>query len=125
MLVLIAPALGAVTAAVATWQAVLAGSILYMPLGLVLVLAVIAIVQSHKPLDFVLFGLLLVGVIAWFRTDPLRQAGWLESLQEWASLLHLVPGLLLILGLLLIWLYSTGLTRWLPPRSRSTSPQSG
>lgn len=79
-LIVLAPALGAVAAAVVVWQALLAGSIWYMPLGLVLVLAAIAMVQSHKPFDLALLGLVIVAVIAWFMADALQQGRLVDAL---------------------------------------------
>jgi len=48
LLILIAPLLGLMVAAIGAWHAIVAGSIFYLPLGLAVVLAALAIVQSHK-----------------------------------------------------------------------------
>lgn len=106
-LVLLAPALGIAAAAIAAWHSLLAGSIWYLPLGLVLVLATIAILKSHKPFDLALLGLLALGVIAWFRTDVLRQGLFLDSIQGLAAQTSLMVGLLLIMALVLAMLYTT------------------
>lgn len=115
VLVLLAPALGMATAAVATWHSLLAGSIWYLPLGLVLVLTMIAILESHKPFDLVLLGLLALGVVAWFRVDALQQGLFVDSLQELAIRTSLMVGLLLIMTLALALCYTMRLV-W--PASR-------
>lgn len=106
-LVLIAPVLGMLAAAVAVWHALLAGSIWYMPLGLVLVLATIAMIQSHKPFDLALLGLVIVTVITWFRMDPLQQSRLLDAMQTLAQQTHLMAGVLLAMILALVVLHAT------------------
>ncbi len=96
-LVLLAPMLGALAAAVAFWQALLAGSIWYLPLGLVLVLAAIAMVYSHKLFDLALLGLVVVAVIAWFMADAPQQGRLLEVLLTLAPKTGLMAGLLVIM----------------------------
>ena len=112
-LVLMAPALGMLAAAVAVWHALLAGSIWYMPLGLVMVLATIAMVYSHKLFDLALLGLATVGVIAWFMADSLKQARLAESLLVLAPQTGLMSGLLVIMLVALVMIHAARRTgRW-------------
>lgn len=94
MLVLLSPALGVVAAAIATWHALLAGSFWYMPLGLVLLLAVIAIVQSHKAFDLACLGLVITVVIIWFRLDSPQQDYLLDEVQALMPQTYLMGGVL-------------------------------
>ena len=105
-LVLLAPALGVLAAAVAVWQALLAGSIWYMPLGLLMVLAAIAMVQSHKAFDLALLGLVAVAVIAWFRADSLQQGRLLDGIQALALQTHLMAGVLLVMIVALVLVHA-------------------
>lgn len=107
LLVLLSPVLGALAAAVAAWQALLAGSIWYMPLGLLLVLAAIAMVQSHKPFDLALLGLVAVAVIAWLRADSPQQGRLLDAIQALALQSHLMAGVLLVMILALLLVHTT------------------
>lgn len=113
VLVVISPALGLLAAAVATWQALLAGSIWYMPLGLILVLATIAMVQSHKPFDLALLGVVAVGVIAWFMADVLQQGRLIEALLAMAAQTDLMFLLLVAMVLTLMLIHATRrIGRW-------------
>ncbi len=96
-LVVLAPALGAVAAAIAVWQALLAGSIWYMPLGLVLVLAGISMMQSHKLFDLALLGLLVVAVTGLFMADALQRARMVDALLAMAGQTVLMSGLLVMM----------------------------
>lgn len=104
LLVLLSPALGVLVAAVATWHALLAGSFWYMPLGVVLLLAAIAMVQNHKLFDLVFLGVVILTVIAWFGADSLQQRYLLEGVHALLSQTHLMAGVLatLIVALVLI-----------------------
>lgn len=103
-LVVLAPAMGAVAAAVAFWQALLAGSVWYMPIGLVLVLAAIAVMQSHKPFDLAVLGLVIVAPLAWFSASPRQQEQLLNAVLALPSRTLLLGGVLpvMILALVLI-----------------------
>lgn len=79
-MVLLAPILGILAATAVAWQALLAGSIWYMPLGLVLVLAAIAMAYSHNLFDLAVLGLVIVAMIAWFTADGLQQGRLVEAL---------------------------------------------
>lgn len=112
-LLLLAPMLGMLAAAISTWQALLVGSIWYMPLGLVMMLAAIAIVQSHKPFDLALLGLVVVAVIAWFMSDSLLQGHVLDALQTMAPRTGLMTGALLVMILALALIHAARRTgRW-------------
>jgi hypothetical protein len=106
-LVLLAPVLGAMALAVAVWQALVAGSIWYMPLGLVLVLATIGLVQSHKPFDLALLGLVVAAVIAWFWSDLLPQGRLLDGLQALVPQTGLMVGALVVMVVALILIHTT------------------
>jgi hypothetical protein len=105
-LVLLAPVLGAMALAVAVWQALVAGSIWYMPLGLVLVLAAIALVQSHRPFDLGLLGLVAVMVIVWFRSDFLQQGHLLDAIQTLAPQTGLMIGVLVVMVVALVLIHA-------------------
>lgn len=83
--------------AIASWQALLSDSIWTIPLGLVVVLAVMAMVQSHKLFDLTLLGLVIAAVTAWLMTDSAIQERMLEVLQTLASWTSLMAGLLLVM----------------------------
>lgn len=106
-LVVLAPALGLVVAAVAVWQALLAGSMWYLPLGLVLVLAAVAMVQSHKLFDLALLGLVIVsGVIVWLGVDAGQQERVLNFIQALALQTGLMAGMLLLMVLALVLIHA-------------------
>ncbi|NBB93542.1 MAG: hypothetical protein GVY32_10290 [Gammaproteobacteria bacterium] len=106
VLIIISPVLGLLAAAVATWQALLAGSIWYMPLGLILVLATIAMVESHKPFDLALLGLVVSGVIAWFTADVLQQGQLTDALWAMAAQTGLMSFLLVAMVLVLMLIHA-------------------
>ncbi|NBD95777.1 MAG: hypothetical protein GVY11_04785, partial [Gammaproteobacteria bacterium] len=113
VLIIISPVLGLLAAAVATWQALLAGSIWYMPLGLILVLATIAVVESHKPFDLALLGLVVVGVIAWFKADVLQQGRLVDTLWAMAAQTGLMSVLLVAMVLALVLIHAARrIGRW-------------
>lgn len=105
-LVLLAPVLGAMALAVAVWQAIVAGSIWYMPLGLVLVLGTIALAQSHRPFDLALLGLVVVLTITWFRSDPLHQGRLLDAIQTLAPQTGLMIGVLVVMVVALVLIHA-------------------
>ena len=113
LMVLLAPILGILAAAAVAWQALLAGSIWYMPLGLVLVLAAIAMAYSHNLFDLAVLGLVIVAMIAWFTADGLQQGRLLEALLAMAPRTGLMAGLLLVMVLALVLIHAARRTsRW-------------
>lgn len=96
-LLLLAPMLGMLAAAISTWQALLVGSIWYMPLGLVMMLAAIAMAQSHKAFDLALLGLVVVAVIAWVMSDSPLKGHVLDVIQTMAPRTGLMAGVLLVM----------------------------
>ncbi len=112
-LVLLAPVLGVLAAAVGVWQALVAGSIWYMPLGLLMVLGAIALMQSHKPFDLALLGLVTVAVIAWLMADDPQQARLLDALLALEPQTGLMSGLLVIMLVALVMIHAARRTgRW-------------
>lgn len=112
-LVLLAPVLGVLAAAVAVWQALLAGSFWYMPLGLVLALAIVAMVQSHKLFDLALLGLVVLTAIAWLLADTLLKGRVLDGLIALAPQTSLMYGLLAIMLVALVLIHVARRTgRW-------------
>lgn len=112
-LVVLAPVLGALAAAVAVWQALLAGSIWYMPLGLVLVLGAIAMVYSHKLFDLVVLSLVVIAVIAWFMADTLQQGRLVDILLALAPQTGLMSGLLVTMLVAVVLIHAARRTgRW-------------
>lgn len=68
LLLLVVPVslpLGMVAAAMGAWFAIQGGSLIYLPLGLALLLAGIAIVRSRSIAAFALSAILLAAVIGW------------------------------------------------------------
>lgn len=112
-LLFLAPILGMLAAAISTWHALLVGSIWYMPLGLVMILAAIAMVQSHKAFDLALLGLVVVAVIAWFMADSLLQGHVLDAVQTMAPRTGLMASALLVMILALVLIHAARRTgRW-------------
>lgn len=101
-LVVLSPVLGMAAAAVAVWQALLAGSIWYMPMGLVLVLTAIAVVQSHKPFDLTLLGLGVVTLIAWLGANPLQKDRLLDGILALSRQTPLLVGMLSVVVVALV-----------------------
>lgn len=106
LLVVMAPLLGLVAAGTAIWYATLAGSMLYMPLGLIIVLAILAILHSHKKGDLALLALLLTGVSAWFLANAETRAAALEWLSAVADQTALLIGLLVLAVIALGLIYT-------------------
>lgn len=96
-LIVLSPVLGMVAAAIAVWQSLAAGSIWYMPMGLTLVLAAIALVQSHKLFDLVLLGLVVVALIAWFAAGTLQQDRLLDGILTLSRQPPLLVGVLCVM----------------------------
>lgn len=69
VLVLLAPILGMLVAAVAAWHAVLAQSIILLPLGLFLVLVILSVYQRHGRSDLAVLSLMLAATASWFLLD--------------------------------------------------------
>lgn len=97
MLVVLSPALGVLAAAIATWHALLAGWFWYMPLGLVMILAAIAMVQSHRLFDVAFLVLMVVATITWLGIDSLQQRAFLEAVQALTAQTYLMAGVLLVM----------------------------
>lgn len=77
---LLAPLLGLIAAAIAAWHALLAGSIWYLPLGLLLFLASFAVLQTHKWFDLALLGLVTAGAFTVLRMDAVEQGRHLDAI---------------------------------------------
>lgn len=105
-LLLLAPLLGLIAALIATWYALLAGSIWYMPLGLLLVLSAIALIQSHKRSDLLVLGLAVAGVLTVLRMETAQQNRLAEILVGLTSETALMAALLLVMLAALILLRS-------------------
>lgn len=118
LLVLLAPLLGLMAAVVGTWHALVAGSFWYMPLGLILLLAVVALAHNHKPFDLALLGLLVLAVIAWFIAEPLQQLQLLDAFRALVAQTSVMGILLSMMILLLGLLYATRLVGSRTVRSR-------
>lgn len=101
----VAPLLGLAAAGIGTWHALVAGSIFYMPLGLIIMLMGLAILHSHNKWDLWLLGLLVVGAATWYYVggqDWTRMLGWAEGLAVHTELL---AGLLVLLVMALVLVY--------------------
>jgi|GEM_PF-3693747 len=113
LVILLVPAIGAIAVAIASWQALLSDSIWTIPLGLVVVLAVMAMVQSHKLFDLTLLGLVIVVVTAWLMTNSAIQDRIMEAVQTLASWTGMMIGLLLVMVLALVLIHAARRTgRW-------------
>ncbi|MGY6554371.1 MAG: hypothetical protein ACXIUM_07595 [Wenzhouxiangella sp.] len=102
LLVLLAPILGVFVALVAAWHAIVAQSIVLLPLAVFLALVIVSVYQRHKGGDILTLGLMLTLTAGWFLID-------LETRKEilgWASALvlpvELLAGSLAVLCLLLV-----------------------
>lgn len=107
LLVLAAPVLGLAASSVAAWNSLLAGSVLYMPLGLVLLLAVVAVVHTHKAFDITLLALVGFGVTTWFLAGAVRQIRLLDAVQTFAAQTPLMIGALLVMVVVLVLVRAT------------------
>lgn len=105
MLVILSPALGVLAAAIATWHALLAGWFWYMPLGLVMVLAAIAMVQSHRLFDLGVLVLMVAAAIIWFGIDSLQQRSLLEAVQALTAQTYLMVGVLMVMLVSLVLIH--------------------
>jgi hypothetical protein len=113
LVILLVPAMGVFAVAIASWQALLSDSIWTIPLGLVIVLASIAMFQSHKLFDLILLSLVIVAVTAWLMTDSAIQDRMLGAVQALASLTGMMIGLLLVMVLALVLIHAARRTgRW-------------
>ena len=105
-LILIVPALGFLAALIAAWHALLAGSIWYMPLGLLLLLTAAALIESHKLFDLALLGLVTAGFVVVFRMEPLQQNRLSDALMGFALQTGLLVSVICLVLVMLIWLRS-------------------
>lgn len=100
-LLLLAPVLGLAVGAVGAWHAILAGSIFYLPIGVLLMLVGLSVYQCHRKRDIATLALLAAAVSGWFLVDLTTR----NKMQEWAVGLilpvELLAGLLALLVLLL------------------------
>jgi hypothetical protein len=113
ILVMLAPVLGLLAAAVAAWHAIVAGSIWYLPLALVIVLAAIAMIQSHKPFDLALLGLVVVAAFSWFMADSLQQVRLFDSILSLVPRTYLLGTILLVMVVALVLIHTVRRTgRW-------------
>ena len=105
-LILIVPALGFLAALIAAWHALLAGSIWYMPLGLLLLLTAAALIESHKLFDLALLGLVTAGFVVVFRMEPLQQNRLSDAFMGFALQTGLLVSVVFLVLVILIWLRS-------------------
>ena len=106
LLVLVAPLLGLLAAAIGTWHAIVAGSIFYLPLGLVIVLMVLAIIQCHKTGDIALLTVMVAGAVTWFLAGGQTQTRLLEWVESLVGRTELLAGLLVLMVMWLVMLYT-------------------
>lgn len=95
--VLVSLPLGMVIAAMGAWFAVQGGSLIYLPVGLVILLAGLAIVRSHSIADFFLLALLALATIAWSISGFDARSRILSSVLELSGRVELLLGLLVIM----------------------------
>lgn len=98
LLVMAAPLLGVAAAAFGAWQAIVAGSLLYLAPAVIIVLIALSILQSHKKGDLALLALVLTATAGWFMIEAQTRAGLLE----WSTALPAHRGLLIGLLVLMV-----------------------
>ena len=103
---LFVPALGFLAALIAAWHALLAGSIWYMPIGLLLLLMAVALIESHKLFDLALLGLVTAGFGVVFRMEPLQQNRLSDAFMGFALQTGLLVSVVFLVLVILIWLRS-------------------
>lgn len=99
VLAMVSPVLGLAVAAVGTWLALLAGSIYYLPLGLMILLAGMAILRS--PLAAII-GLAVIATLVW-SVNVMDDKGWIPAWTvDLASRMDLLIGMLVLMVLAFI-----------------------
>lgn len=97
--VLVSLPLGMVIAAMGAWFAIRGGSLIYLPVGLVILLAGLAILRSHSIADFLLLALLGFAMIAWSISGIDARSWMLSSVVELSGRIDLLLGLLVTMVL--------------------------
>jgi cbb3-type cytochrome oxidase subunit 3 len=105
VLVLLAPILGMLVAAVAAWHAVLAQSIVLLPLGLFLVLVILSVYQRHGRSDLTVLSLMLAATASWFLLDSQARIEMLKWGGALVLPVELLVGALAVMVLLLVLLF--------------------
>lgn len=98
--------LGMVAAAMGAWFAIQGGSLMYLPLGLVVLLAGLVIVRSHSISDFVVLVLLALATIGWSISGSETRSWLLSSVVELSGRIELLLGFLVIMVAALLIVYS-------------------
>ena len=99
-------------AAIGAWLAVQGGSLLYLPVGLAILFAGLAIVRSHSIADFVLLVIMTLAMVAWSQSGDDDRARLLGSMTELSGRIDL------LLGLLVIMLVALLIAHWCRPLAR-------
>lgn len=99
--VLIALPLGMAVAAIGAWFSIQGGSLIYLPLGLVILLTGLAMVHRHSIADVFLLVLLALAAIAWWISGNDTKSWMLGSLAELSDRIDVLFGLLAIMVLAL------------------------
>ncbi|MDT8450332.1 MAG: hypothetical protein RQ847_09170 [Wenzhouxiangellaceae bacterium] len=99
--VLVALPLGMAVAAIGAWFSIQGGSLIYLPLGLVILLTGLAIVHRQSIADLFLLALLAMAAIAWWISGNGAKSWLLGSLAELSGRSELLFGFLAIMVLAL------------------------
>lgn len=94
--------LGMVAAAMGAWFAIQGGSLIYLPLGLALLLAGVAIVRSRSIADLSMLALLVFAAFGWSFSGSDVKSRLLSSLAELSGRFELLLGLLACLAVALV-----------------------
>gem|GEM_PF-3237472 len=100
--VLVSLPLGVVIGAMGAWFALKGGSLMYLPVGLVILLAGLAILRSRSITDFFMLVLLASAMIAWSISGVDARSWLLSSAVELSGRVDLLAGLLVIMVLTLL-----------------------
>lgn len=119
LMIVTAPALGAVVAAIGVWHSILAWSIYPSALALAVLLVATALIYSHKKADLALLALVTVGTAAGLLIETqtrFQLLGWAQAL---AAKPGWLPALLALMSIALVLIY---IHRMISARADRKSP---
>lgn len=103
--VLVSLPLGMVVAGIGAWFSIQGGSLLYLPIGLVILLTGLAIVHRHSITDLILLALLPLTAIAWWTSGSDDKTWMLNLIAELSGRIELLFGSLAIMLIALAAIY--------------------
>lgn len=103
--VLVSLPLGIVVAGIGAWFSIQGGSLLYLPVGLVVLLTGLAIVHRHLITDLFLLAILAIIAIAWWTPGSDAKSWMLNLIAELSGRIELLFGSLTIMLIALAAIY--------------------